>query len=621
MILLNAAALGLLGLAVPLILLYLLKMKRHERTVSSTYLWQKVVNDIQANSPFQKLQKNLLLLLQLLILGLLAFAIARPTLATRKQEGRSFAVILDGSASMRAREADGRERFERARELALEIADNLGSGEKPGEMMLITAGRRTLVRKGFTSDRAALRRAIEELRPGDTRADAAEALALAVAALKDRHDPHIVFISDGAGTSLAGAETARNFRFLRVGEAAENLGITRLDVRAASPKALSELKAKGELAAGRYPYQIFAAVRNAGTKARKTIVTMHFDGQVVGAREVELPPGTETSIVFKEKFPPGLVEVRLEEEDALAADNVARAIVRPAEEIRVAVVGRKNPFLERVLRSMPYVDVAFPVDLSEGSWDLVICDRTVPAALPETNLLLIAPERDLEGYARAGTLRYPEILDWQKEHPLFRSADFHDVHISQAQAVKPETRGRVLAKGTGGAPLLLLTQEAGRSFRAILTFSLVDSDWPLRPSFPVFFANLLQYARDFNTLGNIPFYRTGTLVGLPPLGEADVSLPSGAKVRVPAGLFADTDEVGMYAAAWGSDRLMRFPVNLLDERETDIAPAREIVVGSETVAAQPKLTEINREIWTWIAGAILAVALLEWWMFHRKIGY
>ena len=621
MILLNAAALGLLALAVPLILLYLLKMKRHERTVSSNFLWRKVVNDIQANSPFQKLQRNLLLFLQLVILGFLVLAIARPTLASKEQEGRSFAVILDCSASMRAREPDGRERFARAKELALDIADHLGGAKDPGEMMVITAGRRTLVRKGFTSDRAALRRTIEELRAADTRCDAAEALALAVAALKDRRNPEIVFISDGAGTSLASAQGVKNFRFVRVGEATENLGITRLDVRPASPKALAELKAKGALSDGRYPYQVFCAVKNAGTRPAKSILTVSFEGRVVGAREVELAPGTETSLVFKERFPPGLLEAKLENDDALASDNVARAIVRPAEEVRVAVVGQKNPFLERALQSLPYVDLSFPADPSQGSYDLVICDRTVPAKLPDTNLLLIAPDRDLDGYGRAGELRFPEILDWQKDHPLFRSADFHDVHVSKAQSLRPETRGRVLAKGTGGAPLLLLTQDPGRSFRAILTFSLVESDWPLRPSFPIFFANLLQYARDFNTLGNVPFYRSGSIVSLPPLGEAEVASPSGLASRVPAGLFADTDEAGLYSVSWGAERKMRFAVNLLDEQETTIAPAPGLAVGSETVAAQPSLKEINREIWTWVALGVLALAILEWWAFHRKVGY
>jgi len=71
-------ALGLLALAVPIVVLYLLKVKREDLTVSSNFLWRRVLEDKQANAPWQKLQKNWLLLLQLLLLFLLVFTLTRP---------------------------------------------------------------------------------------------------------------------------------------------------------------------------------------------------------------------------------------------------------------------------------------------------------------------------------------------------------------------------------------------------------------------------------------------------------------------------------------------------------------------------------------------------------------
>jgi len=64
----------------PLIVLYLLKRKRRMVTVSSTLLWRKAVEDLQANAPLQKLRRNLLLLLQLIILTALLGAFAGPML-------------------------------------------------------------------------------------------------------------------------------------------------------------------------------------------------------------------------------------------------------------------------------------------------------------------------------------------------------------------------------------------------------------------------------------------------------------------------------------------------------------------------------------------------------------
>ena len=54
-----------------IIALYLLKLRRTPREVPSTYLWLRSMEDYHVNSLFQRLRRNLLLLLQLLVLGLL----------------------------------------------------------------------------------------------------------------------------------------------------------------------------------------------------------------------------------------------------------------------------------------------------------------------------------------------------------------------------------------------------------------------------------------------------------------------------------------------------------------------------------------------------------------------
>ncbi|NJL94183.1 MAG: hypothetical protein HC915_10875 [Anaerolineae bacterium] len=52
----------------------------HRNAVSSNFLWQQLVQDREANAPWQRLRFSWLLLLQLLILAALVLAIMRPYL-------------------------------------------------------------------------------------------------------------------------------------------------------------------------------------------------------------------------------------------------------------------------------------------------------------------------------------------------------------------------------------------------------------------------------------------------------------------------------------------------------------------------------------------------------------
>src|SRR3712207_5216409 len=93
-------AFALAALVPVIVAMYLLKLRREERTVSSTFLWQRMVRDVEANSPWQRLRRNLLLLLQLLLLAALVFALARPYFLTTGIGGRNLILIVDRSASM-----------------------------------------------------------------------------------------------------------------------------------------------------------------------------------------------------------------------------------------------------------------------------------------------------------------------------------------------------------------------------------------------------------------------------------------------------------------------------------------------------------------------------------------
>ena len=157
------------------VVFYLLKRRRVVKLISSTLLWQRFLAETQANAPFQKLRHNWLLILQILMLLLAVFALARPYFIGNARSSRLRVMILDASASMQAVD-ETPSRFEKARAEALKWVDSLRDED---QMVVLVASANTEVKQSATSDKGALRRASEACRVTDSPTRLREAFQLA----------------------------------------------------------------------------------------------------------------------------------------------------------------------------------------------------------------------------------------------------------------------------------------------------------------------------------------------------------------------------------------------------------------------------------------------------------
>ncbi len=164
-------------LAVPplIVMLYFLKLRRMPVQVPSTYLWKRTVEDLHVNSIWQKLRKNLLLLLQLIAVALFILACLRPGFTGASPLGERSIFLIDNSASMQATDVKG-SRLRAAKDKALEMIDAM-NGRDAG--MVIAFSNVADVRQGFTSDSKRLRDAIESIQPTNRTTDLNEALRAA----------------------------------------------------------------------------------------------------------------------------------------------------------------------------------------------------------------------------------------------------------------------------------------------------------------------------------------------------------------------------------------------------------------------------------------------------------
>ena len=129
-------ALWLFSLAPIVIVLYLLKVTRRRRTVSTLFFWQRVVEEQPRHALFHRLRNFLSLLLNLLILLCLILAAAQlrwPGFSS--VEGNTF-LIIDNRARMQARDIAGRTRLDVAKQLARQILRRTSARNPTGLIIL-----------------------------------------------------------------------------------------------------------------------------------------------------------------------------------------------------------------------------------------------------------------------------------------------------------------------------------------------------------------------------------------------------------------------------------------------------------------------------------------------------
>ena len=610
-----ALLLGLL--AVPILILYMLKLRRREVEVSSTLLWQLLLRDREANAPWQRLRRNLLLFLQLLLLAALMLSLARPFLRVPAVASGTLVVLLDASASMQAADVDGAPtRFELARGAVREMIDGLGSG---GAMSLILVGHQPEVLAPATANKEVLREALDRALPSEVPANWEAAMALAAGSVRagSAEASIVVVVSDG-GLPDDLPPLPAEVRYLPIGQSADNLALQALALRAA---------AGGP--------QLFASVANFGDAERAVIVSISIDGQLTTAEQLVVPAGGTAELVLSDlPARSAAYEARLSLPagqtgalDALPLDDTAWAVYQPPSAGRVLVITAGNVFLEQVFAALAEPLGLQPFRLKQDQplppelFDLYVFDGVITDTLPAADLLLINPPSN-SLFEVGGQFTNTALLRVAQNDPLAAFVDWSDVHLFAARQVALPAWARVIVEAEGG-PLVFAGETGGRRV-AVITFDLHASDLPLQVTYPILMANLLGYLSPAQAFSAPDGLRPGEALTIKPSGgdtAITIEDPAGiqyAATATEAGvIFADTYRLGLYRVFSNQGSVGQFAVNLFDPAESSIRPAGTIRIGRSEVTATVREDQGQLEFWPWIAGVAFGLLLVEWWVYHR----
>jgi hypothetical protein len=587
--LLVPAALGFAALAGPLLVLYMLRSRRRRVDVGSIRIWQPTAAQVTSAVPWSRLRWTSLLVLQLFIVGLFAFTLARPYLAQRTVLGPHAVFIIDTSGSMAEDDRIGEAKSE-ARSLAEDVSDgNLVS--------VIDAGPhpRVIVSQARSSE--TVMAAIDSLEAGGGEADLSEAIRLGRGLATPDRPTNLVIFSDG-GESPLPEEPVLGATHVSFDSIARDVAIDALDVETT----------------GGVTRALVSVVNHAASRT-SAIVEVTVDGIPLREVEIELGPNERTvrSIELDAGSGAEVLIRRIGEADGNPLDDEVVTVIQAGQTRTVSVQGEGSPFLGALIGATP------GFELAETDGDVLIVDR---GPLPEIDrpTWIIRSETVPEGLELTGLVENIPATFQAPGEPVLDGVDLSEVVIAEAQTMTVIGWSPIVR--SGDVPLVLLGSVNGQRV-VYFTFDLTHSNLPVQLSFPILGAALVQWL-DGDAPGTVETGAAGDPIPItaPSGSEVAITMPDGEE-RVfssDTATFTDTAQPGVYRVAYRMEdgAVTQGPTAVRRFVATEAgAPVREIAT-TPTVAQADEPAFVVREWAAWLVSFLLSLLAVEWWVGHQR---
>ncbi|MCH8270759.1 MAG: BatA and WFA domain-containing protein, partial [Planctomycetes bacterium] len=433
-------ALWLTPVAVIVVGLYLLKIRRTRQVVPSIEFWMRLAEEPPVRSLLRRLKRLLSLLLWLIIIAAVLFAVGNPVLAIGKAKPRAIVVIIDNSVSMLTHESESGNatRIQLAKRA---VADLTSRRPLSDEWLLIEAAQQPRVAQSWTHDRRLIREAADAIIPHSGSNDLAESLVLARQLLTGKQRPTIVLVSDGGDGAWNTPTPDVELIHWTVGQTDDNLGVTRIYVRHNRQEESQ---------------QVYVAIVNASQVEVEADLIFELDDSPIGVEPIVIEPGGTWEKTTSFRYPNGgVLRAYIDRADALPEDDGAYAILQPVRAARVLLVSAEveSYFIAHALAAMPTL-----VDLDASR--SVTPDGYVDS-LTEDYDLVNPRNSEVTGQPVGDDLGVPPAPSTGRTDERPQVVPGHAVHQrAPARLVEGDAKrvvAAVTADGTGGDERLLLT--------------------------------------------------------------------------------------------------------------------------------------------------------------------
>lgn len=659
----------LAAIALPIVGLYILKVRLRRVPVSTNLFWHQIFDEKPPRSIWQNLRHIVSLLMQLALLALLVLALADPYFAWQAKYARHVVLVIDNSASMQATDVSPT-RFD----AAIERAQRLVTGMRDQDQVaVIVAGKSPKVIVGLTGHIPTLRRALESVKVTDAGTHLERAIELGQQLVAPYEKGEVIVLTDGCHQRVDSAslpeepqkapedkpekeEVASNIAWEVFGTEANNVGITQFQTRRSLVDPIG--------------YEILAAVHNASSEPIKARLEITLDDVPVDILPLKLEPGERwRRSLEKTSIEGGPLEARLtkitrnvedsDEEEApdddlnyLTVDDVAYAILPQQKRQAVLLVTPGYFFLEKVFEANPMVDLTVLKEFPE-TWpteSVIVLHRNTPETLPSGEVWVIDPENDTDLWNVQGMLENPIVTKQADDSPLMTHISLDNVLLPKANKLDWKANIIPLAEAVSGDTIYAeIDRPDGKVL--VLAVNLESSDLAFRTAFPIMATNALSWfagpsgelhpsiSTDEMTKVELSeeianLYPKLTLVS-PRDNMVDQPVIPGTKTQEGVSTSAASTSVGPLktiglwqlkptvaaddesAESPTPDPIRSFAVNLASERETDLRTPTELLDATTT----PSLTSSwwSRPPWFLLVCLACVLTAWEWFAYQRRV--
>ena len=475
--------LGLIALiGIPIvIIIYILRSKYNEQTVSSTYIWQLSDKFLKRRNPLSGLTGLISLILQILTIAVVAFAIARP-IFTVPDSANDYRFVLDASASMHMKEGK-QTRFELAKDEIIDVIKDSYDGSTY-TLVCVSAHTETVF-LSITEKETAID-IVEELAPKDTYGESDSLLSVAQEQFNDNSSAFIYVVTDKTYASVDNA-TLINVN----GGGAENFAVS---------------GSKYSLSAGHLDVN---AVISAYSSSAELTVKLYVDGEERDSTKVGVAPGEDAEALLScsvSSF--ASYTVAIEGGDSYALDDSHTTYnLKSDKKYSTLIISESGFFLESVIDALLDSDVTTvtPAEYSDitDKYGLYIFDSYEPKELPDGAVWLIDPDESIKnsGFGIKGRIdldeselmvRSPSTATAVRK--LLSGVGGDDIYVKNYVKYS----GMYLPFHTlfshGSNPLIFAGANGLGNRQVVFGFDLHESDIALSTDFILLVRNLLEYS-------------------------------------------------------------------------------------------------------------------------------